>query len=571
MTSSLALSLSVRRRARLAAGLVLAAAVFVACGGDAPVANPGDGPGPAPIAVAPPYGFEPWHADFPGAPEKPYHSNRQAGLTYDRTRRQALETVIGNLKGACTRQAWLFARDLCGRLDPEDGAALAAALDAALQGREGSDWAENILSCLAHAKIPAAAEAILRALESPRDAVRAGAMEALVGSGTPDAVRRAAQVLETGGTRGIKAWAEAARRFLPPEEIVDGFRHILADARLRNVHSPVADAALMLPLEQALAVFEPFGDDLPDLVRPKLLALRQAGGDPNAAVQLRLMLRSTDPKIRQDAVAVLPLANLEELLEDVLRCSDDSDPVVRLGIAHVLRGVSGENADLALDSLGIDEVVDVRRTALAALAKRGRRGVLDDLIEIVRTGTGSRMHVAVEDLLAARDGGAVGAFVARMNAAPEAEKLDFVRAIALTTGEEAFAPLFELFRGDDPTAHANRSLIALLIANSRGAETEMLAAFRELPRTDYIRRALMLSTLANVAVDRERVEVRAPIFAELRRVFGDREEIPQMRLWALEMLRRDIDLDDQARIRAMLREEQPAMRNALSDFLFEFF
>ncbi len=519
----------------------------------------------------PPVGLVPWHQDFPGHPERPHLSPRQPGRTYDRTRRQALESIVAKLSGACTREAWLFARDVCARLSAEDLPVLVEALDRALQTRDGSDWAENILGALAGCRVPAAADAILRALESPREAIRNAAMEALVSSGTPDSVRTAGALLDRVGARGMKAWVDAARRFLPSDEIVASYRRLLADARLQNIHSPVADAALLLPIEQALAVFEPFGDDVPFLIRPKLVALHQAAGSEEAEVALRGMLRDADPAVRRQAVAVLPLARVDDLLPDLLPCSADPEPGVRLGVVAVLAKLQGEDADLTLDLLATDPSADVRRAALAALVKRGRRGVLDDLVQTVRTGTGSQMTLAIQDLVAARDPAVIPALNARMETAPQSERTELLRAIALTTAAEAFPPLRDAFLRNDELARADWSLVALLMANCRGAEPQLLEFFRGLPQADYVRRALLLSTLANVAVDRNTPEVRAPIFAELRRVAGERGEIPQLRLLALEFLRRDLGLEDQVRLRAMARAEGGAMGGVINDLLFELF
>ncbi|MCC6782933.1 MAG: HEAT repeat domain-containing protein [Planctomycetes bacterium] len=525
----------------------------------------------APKPVAPPITLTPWHADFPGAPTRPHLSPREPGRTYDRTRRQALEAVVRKAAGAGTKESWRFARDFCGRLAGEDASVMVEALDRALQTKEESDWAENLLGSLATAKVPAAADAILRALESPRDALRDAAMEALVGCGTLESVRVAGGMIDRVGTRGIKAWADAARRFLPPEEIIAGYRRILADARAANVHSPVADAALLLPIDQALAVFEAFGDDVPILVRTRLVALHQATGDTAAELALREMLRSKDPAVRREAVAVLPLARLDDLLHELLQLSTDPDPMVRLGLVAVLGKQSGEDVDLTLDSLAVDSSAEVRRAALAQLVLRQRRGVLDDLVQTVRTGTGAGMSLAIQDLVAARDPGVIPPLVERLNSAPDAEKDSFLRAIALTTAAQAFAPLRDVFLAVGTSDAKRLGLIATLIPNCRGAEGEMLEFFRALPKADYVRRALLMNALANVALDRGAVEVAAPIFAELRRVFADTSELPQIRLFALEVLRRDLTLDDQVRLRAMLRTEAPGMREVLQDFLFEFF
>jgi len=52
----------------------------------------------------------------------------------------------------------------------------------------------------------------------------------------------------------------------------------------------------------------------------------------------------------------------------------------------------------------------------------------------------------------------------------------------------------------------------------------------------------------------------------------DRDEIPQIRLLALEYLRRDLNANDVIVIQRMQNDEtDEAMRKALTSFLFEFF
>ncbi|MGE0141696.1 MAG: HEAT repeat domain-containing protein [Planctomycetota bacterium] len=540
-------------------------------GGDTDRPTQPSGQGSPTPATVPPHGFATWHEDFPGAPQRPHLSPRIAGRTYDRTRGQALEKVIDNLRGACSRDAWLFARDLCGRLDPADAPPMIEALDRALTRHDGADHVENILHCLSLSAQPRAAESILRALGQPREAVQTAALLALAASGTPDTVRSARGALEGVTTRGIKSWAMAASKFLPAAEIIDAYRQILADARYYNIHSPVADAALLLPLEQALAVFEPFGDDLPDLVRPKLLVLRYSAGDEAAEIALRQALRSTDPQARRGVVGVLAAARVDDFQEELLLLSDDADPAIRVGVVPLLGRIASEGALAALDTLGVDDVMEVRRAALAELVRLGRRGVLDDLINEVRTAHGSRMRVAIEDLVAAKDPSVIPVLAARLKQAPDLERTDFLRAIALTTRAEAFEPMWTIFESEEPWAAAERDLTALLMANARGAELKLLEAFRRLPSADYRRRGLILSTLASVAVDREDDAIRRPIFAEFRRILGDASELPQMRLLALEMLRRDLSLADQEWLRGLSPKLDSALRAAVSDFLFEFF
>ena len=53
-----------------------------------------------------PLGFAVWHKDLPY--EVPL-SPQTTGHWYDRTRRQALDKVVANLQGNCSREAWEFA------------------------------------------------------------------------------------------------------------------------------------------------------------------------------------------------------------------------------------------------------------------------------------------------------------------------------------------------------------------------------------------------------------------------------------------------------------------------------
>src|SRR5262245_35005577 len=75
-------------------------------------------PAQAPSGAPPanPYNFADWHADFPAAIELPQHS---ITVTYERSRRQALEQVVANLKGNVRREVWHMAMEFFGRA-PDD-------------------------------------------------------------------------------------------------------------------------------------------------------------------------------------------------------------------------------------------------------------------------------------------------------------------------------------------------------------------------------------------------------------------------------------------------------------------
>ena len=82
--------------------LLLALLVLPACNGqegDGQQTN-GDGPEKLPENR---YGIQEWYEDFPYRPELP--AVWKPGLWYARSRTEALQKVIANLEGACSRNA----------------------------------------------------------------------------------------------------------------------------------------------------------------------------------------------------------------------------------------------------------------------------------------------------------------------------------------------------------------------------------------------------------------------------------------------------------------------------------
>jgi hypothetical protein len=114
--------------------------------------------------------------------------------------------------------------------------------------------------------------------------------------------------------------------------------------------------------------------------------------------------------------------------------------------------------------------------------------------------------------------------------------------------------------------------VPTLMLNLRGPERAVLAAFLELPKSDWRLRSPMLSTLSGIAADRVDKELQSAMVEPLRRIVFDREELPQMRILALNLLaRRWLTLDEVLRLRSSHRDEAPGMRAFLSDFLGDMF
>ena len=559
--------------------LLLAAVLAAsACGGPEPEprTDPGAGSGAPQQAVAGavdpvPPGVRVWHEDFPGYPARPHVSPRRPGGFYDRTSRQAIEQVVANLQGNCSRDAWLFAKEFFSRVDEEDLDTLVVALDRSMQVPSRLDLVENAIEALGRTGSPRGGPALIRALEHPRVEIRNKVMQALSGAGDAETVRIAARMFDTVDGRGMEGWIRAAVRHLPKDEAVTALRELLVRGDIRLVREVVVQNALRLPPEAAVQVFQPLiGQEPPELITT-IAVLRHISGDAGGTSLCIDLLDREAPQARLGILQALLLGGAEDLLDRILPRIVDPDAAVRAALVPVLAPIPGDAVDAALETLATDEAVEVRRAALGALSMRGVRGMLEDLVDVVRTGTGTRVSLAIQDLISARDGGAIPALMERMARVPDEERFDLLRAVALTTAPESFVPLREFFLEDSDFAAANRSTCAYLMRNCRGAEGKILALFDEIPREDYRRRALLLDTLANIAVDREDPEIAAPIFSKVRSVLADRDEIPQMRLLALEDLRRDFRPSDLRDLVRASPDEEPVERRLFNDFLFEFF
>ena len=92
-----------------------------------------------------------------------------------------------------------------------------------------------------------------------------------------------------------------------------------------------------------------------------------------------------------------------------------------------------------------------------------------------------------------------------------------------------------------------------------------------LPRKEYRRRAALLTALANIAGARSDEAWTKDVYAALRGILLDPKDVPQLRLLALDYLRKDLRIDDAMKLKRTLRKESRAMRRYLSDYLFEYF
>jgi HEAT repeat protein len=548
--------------------------VLCACGADE-TPPPVEPKAPSP-ARPQEHGFLVWKADFPSF-GKELHLSPRTNRTYDRSASAALEQVLRNLSGQCTYESWLFSKMFFVRAPKDSRPLLVENLDRAGQDSDRAPIAENTIEAMAAIGDPQFAPSLLRVLEHGKESTQAKAMHALVTCGTADTVRRAGELLDALTLRAQIDWLRAARAHLG-DEVVPAFRRLLDSPRHAYLMHQVVNEAMRLPPARRLQVLGPLWSRATGEVKLQVAGALHASGDTRGTLLLREVLRGKDAAAKMLAVEALLGTDLREVLDDVLALTIADDERLRAAAATAIAETPGENVDRTLEVLALDRDETVRQIALRALVRRGVRGHLDRVLETLRTGTGTVLTAAINDVVAARDPRAAPVLEERYRQANDDEKRRWLSALGRMRTKDSFGPLRAAFLGPEKRlgseARAPTTLehAAVLLANLDGAEDDLLRLYDELPAADYRRRACLLTTLGNVAATRTVPGLPAKVYERMRAMLYAPREIPQLRLLALEWLRRDLTLEDQQRLKASLPDEpDPAMRVALNDFLFEFF
>lgn len=565
----------------LRVAMVLGCLGLSACGDEATTdgkdvpavaAAPGEGQTPGPGA-ANALRLSPWHGDFPF---EIHMSPRVPGQWYGRTRRQAFAKIVANLQGACTAEAWQFAKFFFDRAPAGGAELLATAADENFLAAGLTSYLENLAEAMARAGDAALAPTLLRLLDHENLAVRSKAMSGLISCGTSETVLAAEKYLDKVSGRAHADWFRAVARHVP--DVVRIYRKQLAlDNPGALTVTTMIEEAIKLPPALGVPIAEIVCSErrVPADMLLVAASVLHAGGDRRGSALLREFLRGENPSLQAAAVRAAAKADAEVLLDDVLRLVDDDAGEVRLAVAEVLAPMPGANIDEILTTMGADVSAPVRQLALRALVARGKRYHLDQLVERVRTATGNNLTQAMQDVSACGDPAGLEAVYERMQKAPLDEHRMYLQALAYSRRIEVFPYLREVFLAEDRVLGASGLTAvgnsAMLMANLEGALDKVVALFGEVPRTDYVRRSHLLRTVGNlsgVGAAPATVQQVAEFFAKIR---ADRTELPQIRLLALQFARRHVTLDDAMAMRAALAEEPEPMRWALNDFLFEFF
>jgi HEAT repeat protein len=519
-------------------------------------------------------GLSSWHDDFPF----PVHlSPRVPGRWYDRSKRQALAQIVANLQGNCTKPAWEFARMFFAAAPEGAAELLADAADKHFTAPGMAAFLENLADAMARTGDPAAAPALLRLMQHPNVAVGTRAVGALVGCGTRETLAAAEKELPRLNLRAYTDWLRAVARRTPDDVEAVFVRYLEAPRMLPVVTKTILEEASTLPPAAAVRIVERLTDPrahTPDTTIAAAAIMHRAG-DKRGTARLREAMRGDNPLLKATSLRALIGRDLAPLLDDVLRLSLDPDAEVRTAVAEVLSTAQGDPVDETLTNLGADVATSVRQVALRALAARGKRYHLDQLIERVRAGSGTNLATALQDISASADPLALAVIYERYQKVPTDEKRRYMQALAYSRSPVVFPYLAEIFAGPEAvigdSGLTTVGSAALLLANIDGAMDKVIALAQQLPRADYRRRGHLVRTVANFAGVQDDAAAAPPALAFFRALWTDQANEPQVRLYALQQHRRYLSLADAMAIKGMLESEAEPMRWALSDFLFEFF
>lgn len=522
-----------------------------------------------------PYRLAPFVADFPVPLEYPPHS----GLEYDRTRRQILERLVGNL-GMARREAWQLATEFFWRA-PEDAVEpLIAAMDKAMGNPALVDIVKNSVEAMGRMGNQAFDAALRRALQHKHPAVVQAAFAALGASGKPETLRELAAAFPQMDSRSRAQWLRGVRQRLG-DDAVPLFRQIMDGPYIASVRDQVLKEALLMKPEQAATVLRGRWLDAVGEFQAVIAGVLHAVGDTSGTTWLREQLESADLALLKVAIRhCATFGQLGELREPLLRATTHLNPEVRLAALLVLTGIQGDDVAEVLEVLAApDQPWEVRAIAMRELVKRGRAGIVDVLLEEAKTATSTRLHQVLAELTASGDPRAVPVLRERFDKAPVGEGRPFLQSLAQNASDAAARCLLELYRGPEIVVGraavgelTTRNYIPTLLLNLRGSEGVVLEEFLALPKEATAMRARLVPVLGGIAADRDDDQLAARLIEPLRALLFDTTELPQLRLLALNQLTmRWLTIEDALRLKNQRSKETPPVRALWNDFLQDMF
>ncbi len=524
------------------------------------------------------YDFDEWHDDFPYALHVPH---RKPGLWYDRNSQEALEKVISNLSGMCTKPAWLMSKEFFDRHWEESRELLVEALDAAQRRRDQYDLAENIVNAMGRCSEGLFADVLVRASVHSHPGIRTAAFRALRNGGDEAAVLKVGESIRRMGQVEQIEWVKAAMNKLSDEKLLPILRDMLTRQEYVHLQNHAFEAAMKLPPKRAAGLFEPLFDKLAGDLQLYVAGLMHGLGDERGTARIRIALKPPVKILTRKMVAVrgAMMGDASLFRDELLELTNEDNEGLNLALISALRSVPGDNVtDTLITMSDQSKPFPVRQAALQALVERGVTSEFEGLLEVLKTSPkNTRFRAAVADVVAAKYGRAVPFLLQRANDSTPKERVFFVRMIAAIGTKESFEALKAMFMAPEyryvgwRERHSNVTFMGVHFSNLSGSTSEMLGLLGELPRQEYRRRAALVHALANLAGARPTEDFTKQVYAALRKIIFDRQEVPQLRILALDYLRKDVRLQDAMKLKASLNKEAKSVRQYFSDYLIEFF
>lgn len=525
-----------------------------------------------------PYGFQDWHADFPGEIDQP---TRNPGRYYDRNRTQAIEKVVANLQGNTRREVWQMATEFFYRAPESAVEPLIEAMDRAALDPSMGDLMVNCIEAMGKMGDERFDDALQRALENDKLAVRQAAYAALATSGKLETIEKSFRFFAQMDGRARKSWLHAARLRLGARA-VPMFKQLMTPQWPGPIRDLVLTETLLMPPAQAAEVLQDIWPHAVGDFKTIIAGVLHASGDPAGTAFLHAVLRGEDPGPIPQAVRSAARGELGELKEDVLLLSMHPRPEVRLAVTQVLAPLPGDDIDKALETLADpNELWDIKTVALRALTQRGKGEVVASLLDDLKAATGTRLDLVMNLLAASGDARALPLMRQRFEQAAPGQGRPFLQAMAHSRSPAAFAPLAQIFLGPEiPVSDSNRNggvlttknYVPTLLLNLPDIDAPLLQLWQQVPREDYVRRALLLNVLNGVAAETQDAARKRQLLQPLRTVLFDRGENSQLRLWALTLqLRKSLTFDEAMQLARGREDETAPMRAYLNDFLLDYF
>ena len=541
------------------------------------VAAMAQGLGPDAAGAGNPYKLASFEPGFPIKLEYP----PMKGLEYARTRRQALRRLSQNLQGNTSRETWKIATEFFWRAPEDVVDPLVDAMDRAMGNRALGDAVRNCVEAMGKTRNPEFDAALRRASQHKSDGVRQAAYVALANAGTEKTLRDLVGAFTSMNGRGREAWLRGVRIRLPEERVALLRGVMVADYPIR-VREQILKEAAKLPVSEAAEVLRPLWQTSVDQFKAIIAGVLHANDEGAGTAWLQDAMTGEDLEavtwaVRHCAFGDDPTASLGVLREQFLRLSTHLRPEVRLEVAKQLTRIEGDDVcDIFEVMTSPDELWDIRALATRELTRRGRSQLVSVLLEELPTATGTRMQGIINQLSASGDPRAVPVLVERFRKAPPGQGRPFVQAIAQNGSEAAAEALFVLYEGpetvvtqSDSRALTTRNYLPTLFLNLRGSERVIVRRFQALPKDQWALRAPLLPTITGFAADRrDESDLVSACIEPVREILFDQEEMPQMRVLALNTLTRNwLTIEDAMRLKRTMRSESVGMRGLFADYL----